>query len=242
MDPSDIIWVSIDGGIVTIGGSRRGVLFGQLGPKHECLIPRFEITSRVFTMTEIHHMFPGEGSIEDKLLDHSLRLPTEGEWELAFNNEQLESTEGIEILVDRISERGYWGQPTDGRPKGPHGFRCLRDWKTDNEEKPKSGLLFEENQNVVLRLVRQESMNKKWINGGDKLPNGPDSVRRFAEEIIISTIIGIIPSFVWAFFNASSGYIREGWPGLVLGGVFIGVFSAIFWRPPYPIFKRLEQE
>ena len=149
MDPSDIVWVSNDGGIVTIGGSRRGVLFGQIGPKHECLIPSFEITSRVFTVKEIQQMFPGEGSIEDILFDHSLRFPTEGEWELAFNNKQLESAAGIEILVDRISDRGYWGQPTDGRPKGPHGLQCIRDWKTDNHEKPKSGLLFEENQNVV---------------------------------------------------------------------------------------------
>ena len=241
MDPSDIVWVSNDGGIVTIGGSRRGVLFGQIGPKHECLIPSFEITSQVFTVKEIQQMFSGEGSIEDILFDHSLRFPTEGEWELAFKNKQLESAVGIEILVDRISDRGYWGQPTDGRPKGPHGLQCIRDWKTDNHEKPKSGLLFEENQNVVFRLVRHENTDKKWTNDGDTLPTGPDPIRRFSEEIIIATILGIIPSFIWAFFNASSGYIREGWPGLVLGGVFIGVFSAIFWRPSYPIFKKLKQ-
>ena len=242
MDPSDIIWVSNDGGIVTIGGSRRGVLFGQLGPKHECFIPSFEITSRVFTINEIQHMFPGEGSIEDKLLGQSLRLPTEGEWELAFKNKQLETSGGIEVLVDRISDRGYWGQPTDGRPKGPHGNQCIRDWDTDNDEKPMSGLLFEENHNNVFRLVRHKNTNKNWIDDSDTLPTGPDPVRRFAEEIIIATILGIIPSFVWAFFNASSGYIREGWPGLVLGGLFIGVFSAIFWRPSYPIFKKLKQE
>ena len=241
MNPSEIAWVSNDGGIVTIGGSRRGVLFGQLGPKHECLIPSFEITSRVFTIKEIHHMFPGEGPIEDILLHHSLRFPTEGEWELAFRNEQLESTDEIEILVDRIPERGYWGQPTDGRPKGPDGFHSIRDWKTDNDGKPKPRLLFEENQNVVFRLVRHH-FHKNWTEDGDTLPSGPDPVRRFAEELVIATILGIIPSFVWAFFNASSGYIRGGWPGLVLGGLFIGVFSAIFWRPSYPIFKKLKQE
>ncbi|MED5375870.1 MAG: hypothetical protein VX892_05115, partial [Candidatus Thermoplasmatota archaeon] len=115
------------------------------------------------------------------------------------------------------------------------------DWKTDNHEKPKSGLLFEENQNVVFRLVRHENTDKKWTSDGDTLPTGPDPIRRFSEEIIIATVLGIIPSFIWAFFNASSGYIREGWPGLVLGGVFIGVFSAIFWRPSYPIFKKLKQ-
>ena len=54
---------------------------------------------------------------EDILFDHSLRFPTEGEWELAFKNKQLESAVGIEILVDRISDRGYWGQPEMGAQK-----------------------------------------------------------------------------------------------------------------------------
>ena len=102
--------------------------------------------------------------------------------------------------------------------------------------------MFEENQNVVFRLVLHQNSNNNCTKDGDILPSGPDPVRRFAEEITIATILGIIPSFVWAFFNASSGYIREGWPGLVLGGLFIGVFSAIFWRPSYPIFKKIKQE
>ena len=108
MDPSDIVWVSNDGGIVTIGGSRRGVLFGQIGPRHECLVPSFEITSQVFTVKEIQQMFPGEGSIEDILFDHSLRFPTEGEWELAFKNKQLEPT------------RMTWAIKYELRPKNPY--------------------------------------------------------------------------------------------------------------------------
>jgi len=242
MDLTEIDWESNDGGIVTIGGSRRGVLFGEFGPKHECFVPSFEITSQAFSRQDIEQMFPGEGPIESRLLDFSLRFPTEGEWELAFSNNQLTSIDRIEILVDRIPERGYWGQPTDGRPKGPLGLQSIRDWGIQKDGKPKSGILFEEKNNALFRLVRHDSEdNEKWNDSGDPLPIGPNPIRRFIEEVMIATILGIIPSFVWAFFNASSGYIREGWPGLVLGGLFIGVFSAIFWRPSYPIFKKYQE-
>ena len=56
------------------------------------------------------------------------------------------------------------------------------------------------------------------------------------EEIVICALIGIIPSFVWAYFNASPGYIAEGWLNLILGGVFMGLSTAIFWRPRTPTY------
>jgi uncharacterized membrane-anchored protein YitT (DUF2179 family) len=56
------------------------------------------------------------------------------------------------------------------------------------------------------------------------------------EEIVICTLIGIIPSFVWAYFNASQGYISEGWLNLILGGVFMGLCTGIFWRPRTPTY------
>jgi hypothetical protein len=59
----------------------------------------------------------------------------------------------------------------------------------------------------------------------------PDKYRLLSEELIISLIFGIIPSFIWASFNASPGYISEGWLNLIFGGLFIGVFTIIFWRP-----------
>ncbi len=243
MDLADIDWESNKGGTVTLGGSRRGVLFGDLGPQHECSIPSFEITPQPFTFNEIEKMIPGEGSIENRLLEASLRFPTEGEWELAFKNNQIMSSQGIEILFDRVPDRGYWGQPTDGRPKGPTGFRSIRDWSLQKNGIPKSGLMFTENNDVVFRLVRYEGKDSnKWIGDGDPLPLGPDPFRRFIEELTIATILGIIPSFIWAFFNASDGYIREGWPGLILGGLFIGAFSAIFWRPRFPKFRKTQKE
>ena len=64
-----------------------------------------------------------------------------------------------------------------------------------------------------------------------RLPSNRDTGRLLKEEILISLFVGIIPSFVWAYFNASEGYIQTGWPGLVFGGLILGLFTMIFWRP-----------
>jgi hypothetical protein len=244
-DLSHINWQSVDGGVVTIGGSRRGVLFGEFGPKHECSVPSFQISSQVFNFEEIENFFTGDSPIEQRLLESFVRLPTEGEWELAFQNQILSSIEGIELLGDFVPERGYWGQPTDGRPKGPIGFQAIRDWSNAKNGIPKSGFMFEQEKSASFRLVRNnpEDFEIQW--GKDRvplLPMGHDPIRRASEEVLISIIFGIIPSFIWAFFNASPDYIREGWPGLVLGGIFIGVFSAIFWRPAFPVFSLNKSE
>ena len=235
---SQIEWQQVEGDQIIIGGSRRGVLFGELGPKHECSVPSFHITSRAYNFEELSKLFPGDATIEERLQKSSIRLPTEGEWELAFNNQLLSSTNGIEILGDFLPERGYWGQPTDGRPKGPRGFQIIRDWSNLKLARPKTGLVFEDNQPVSFRLVKVDPEVMKWDGDGDPLPAGPEPVRRAIEELLIAIFLGILPSFVWAFFNARPGYIQEGWPGLVLGGVFISVFSAIFWRPSFPVFRK----
>ncbi len=236
-DSSEIEWTEVEGDIVTIGGSRRGVLFGELGPKHECSVPSLHSTSRADNFVEIEKLFPGDVGIEERLHKSSIRLPTEGEWELAFKNQLLSPIHGIEMIGDFVPERGYWGQPTDGRPKGPQGLQIIRDWKNGV---PKNRFIIDSEKSVAFRLVRQnESISRiKWDGEGDPLPLGPDPIRRATEEVMIATLLGIIPSFIWAFFNASPDYIREGWPGLVLGGLFIGVFSAIFWRPPFPIYRK----
>ena len=50
----------------------------------------------------------------------------------------------------------------------------------------------------------------------------------------------ITDMLAWALFNASPGYIAEGWLNLVLGGVFLGLSTGIFWRPRTPTFKEVD--
>ena len=95
--------------------------------------------------------------------------------------------------------------------------------------KHKSHLIPKDGNCNYFRLGRRS--NTTFENSAPQLPNSSDKSRILIEELMISLFFGIIPSFVWASFNASPGYISEGWLYLVFGGLFIGVFTIIFWRP-----------
>ncbi|DAC24580.1 MAG TPA: hypothetical protein HA330_06285 [Candidatus Thalassarchaeaceae archaeon] len=231
----DIEWVSFDGGVVVLGGSRRGILFGDIGPPHESRVRAFEISRRGYTISEVEERFGAKGGWEMAMTAAGIRPPTEGEWICAHNSEVLEPVAGDELLIDRIEPRGYWGQPTDGRPKGPNGQRLIR--RRSDSGDYIAHLAPSEISEGFVRFVRPVRPPQGWEGDGNPLPPGPDSTRRFFEESIIAIVVGIIPSFAWAAVNARPGYIAEGWPGLILGGLMLSLLTGILWRPRFHLFK-----
>tara|TARA_B100000401_G_scaffold425741_1_gene355695 strand:+ start:367 stop:1113 length:747 start_codon:yes stop_codon:yes gene_type:complete len=234
-DDEGIEWVSFESKTVIIGGSRRGILFGDIGPPHESQVQAFEISRRAFSIDEIYERFGRDGGWEVAMTNAGLRPPTEGEWICAHESDALELVMGDELLIDRIEPRGYWGQPTDGRPKGPHGHRLIRRMKSSGDSEVH--LVPSDVSEGYVRFVRPVRPSQGWKGDGNPLPSGPNPTRRFFEEVIIATIVGIIPSFAWAAVNARPGYIAEGWPGLILGGVMLGIMTGIIWRPRYRTFS-----
>ena len=78
-----------------------------------------------------------------------------------------------------------------------------------------------------VRLVIRE--NPDWSDDPLTIPIRKDNQRIITEEVLISLFLGVIPSFIWANYNASDGYLREGWLNLILGGIFFGLFTSLFW-------------
>ena len=76
------------------------------------------------------------------------------------------------------------------------------------------------------RLVKRE--DNFDLDLSPEATSNRDITSLLKEEILIAITVGIIPSFVWAYFNASEGYIQTGWPGLVLGGIILGLSLCYF--------------
>jgi hypothetical protein len=70
-----------------------------------------------------------------------------------------------------------------------------------------------------------------------KMPNSPKKGDLIVRELIIALIIGIIPSFTWAFFYASSQYLSESWLNIAVGGIFFSLMTALVWRPKSPSYS-----
>ncbi len=76
----DIEWVSFEARTVVIGGSKRGILFGDIGPPHESQVQAFEISRRAFSIQEIKERYHAKGNWEEAMTNAGIRPPKEGEW------------------------------------------------------------------------------------------------------------------------------------------------------------------
>ena len=216
----NVEWEIINPGRILLGTNNRTILFGGIGPRHEVKIDyQFEICK-----------YPLKKEICEKLLLEGCEIASESEWFLALNQNKIFGNNEIEEFSDRINN-SYWGKICDGSPfiSDDWIFRLGCEWKSG-----KNNIIQIEKENDEVeypRLVRttKKISTKQQIN---ILPSSSNKTQIFTEEILICILVGIIPSFIWAYFNASSNYIYEGWLNLLFGGLFFGFSTIIFWRPP----------
>jgi len=181
-------------------------------------------------------------------------LPSEAEWELA--KKQLDKYSEIpdkkgELLADQ-PHVSYWGAPCNGspwleeNPKAAGYDMQLSKHPTfgliNSKENSKRGFSHHNShkRNIKFRIVK---LPKTHIDSlGKKLPLDFDRFEIIKREIIIAIFIGIIPSFVWAYFNAAPGYIARGFGNLIMGGVFFSLITGLVYRPKHSTLNYLENK
>lgn len=221
-----IEWVPVTPGRAEIGSDNRSILFGGVGPKHMVQINyRYSITKLPVLIEK------AEKLMQSKEAD----LASESEWQLAFDQGAITGDGELEKLSD-CCKGDYWGKALDGRPHfiDDWTFHIAKKWSSG---KPTTKILAKGSaEPKFARLVKRED-ESEFEDNPQRLPANRDTTSLLKEEILISIMVGIIPSFVWAYFNASEGYIQTGWPGLVLGGIILGLSSMLFWRPKTVSFR-----
>ena len=221
-------WVQVNPGSATLGSNDRSILRGGVGPRHQVKI------SKSFEITKIP--VPAKIALE-MIKSGEAEVASESEWAVSNAQGQIHAELGTtETLADSASN--YWGKPCDGRPWTGDGKMTARRVRVWSER----GILestrpIEIAESHPLRLVRRES---KYSETPIRLPETGDATRILKQEAIICLATGILPSFIWAWFNASPGYIAEGWLNLLMGGVFFGLSTAILWRPKTPTYIQTE--
>ena len=215
----EIQWITVEPGKVFIGSDNRSILFGGVGPRHEVKID-YDF--------EISYMPVDSETAKLALQNEDCYIASESEWSLAMDKKLISGENEVEELSDRI--RGsYWSKYCDGRPFIEENWlmKVSRTWSSGI---PSITSTRKGEKCKYSRLVKRTKV-EYHDSSAPKLPASSNKSNLLFEELIISLFFGIIPSFVWAYFNASAGYISEGWLNLLFGGLFIGVFTVIFWRP-----------
>ncbi len=96
-----------------------------------------------------------------------------------------------------------------------------------------------------LNVTERDALRVRLVRAPEPTDNPPlipqeDKRPILVREALVALLIGIIPSFAWAWHYASTDYISNGWFNLVFGGLFIGVASGFVWRPRQPSYRVSE--
>ena len=87
--------------------------------------------------------------------------------------------------------------------------------------------------NVVARLALTPIREREAM----RVPNNTDVWRNVRSELLWTTVLGIIPSFLIPILRGLGDYATEGWFNLLFGGLCAGFFTGAIWRPRRPVFR-----
>lgn len=258
MDATDFGLVDVPAGSVDIGTTRGGWMHGKDRPAFRAELPSFRIMSNPLTPTLATKVLGREmdelegwatgwddatlGELREGLTElrspegMEWRLPSPAEWERAIAFGSISMPHGFEEILEGHPHPDHRGARFDGAPRWvEHDRSMMTRYREGRKSHPSRSdvfiaqpiPVFAPQGTAILRLV----LTPTRPEDAPIVPRSADLRRRILEEVLIVTLVGIVPSFLIPVMNGAVGYLAEGWPNLVFGGVLIGVATGTLWRP-----------
>tara|TARA_B100000003_G_scaffold171660_1_gene159259 strand:- start:765 stop:1631 length:867 start_codon:yes stop_codon:yes gene_type:complete len=175
-----------------------------------------------------------------------LRSLTQAEWRAARDQNVLLLENGLtERLADAPSSNNR-GAMMDGRPRpnellGPAAAQSAaiavhprNETITAMTSVPLDRPLPKVVARLALTPVRTEEPKR--------VPENTDRWKNVRSELLWTTVLGIVPSFLIPVLRGMGDYATEGWVNLLFGGLCAGFFTGAIWRPRRPVLRYDEVE
>ena len=253
-------FIPISSGSSWLGSDKGGWIYASQRPRYEVRLPSYYIMERPLTrgqvarlldedesphepdepmtgltINEIHALREAiESNLEEEALD--VRLPSFPEWNHA--SEQIELNPGIVEILSDAAATSHRGGMMDGRPRPIETSGPLQHHRLAVEMHPrKSGTFATSNipvdrplPNTVFRFV----LSPPRTEPPRRVPKSADVLGNLRTEIIWTTLLGIIPSFLIPIIRGFGTYAIDGWANLLFGGLVAGFVTGAIWRPRRP--------
>ncbi len=246
--PLDLEYQWVPSSIVEVGENRGSFIFTTERPRHEVRVSGFWVskyesdTDLDINLTDfeekLHQNPPKAGGI--------IRLPTEAEWISIIHHTEYRPIPGAWTSDEYFVPR--WGAPIDGRPitssrlgsphisiQNPPPLIVLWNGK---RVKRAPLIIRKSNANFPKFIVWIPDPSLDQSPPFETLPIRPSSTgRRVKEELLVFLFIGALPSMTIALYN-SPEYALSQPLNILLGGLFVSIFSGFIWRPRHPIIRQ----
>ena len=253
-------FIPISSGSSWLGSDKGGWIYASQRPRYEVRLPSYYIMEKPLTrgqvarlldedespdepdepmtgltIDEIHALREAiESNLEEEPLD--VRLPSFPEWNHA--SEHIELNPGIVEILSDAAATSHRGGMMDGRPRPIETSGPLQHHRLAVEMHPrKSGTFATSNipvdrplPNTVFRFV----LSPPRTEPPRRVPKSADVLGNLRTEIIWTTLLGIIPSFLIPVIRGFGTYAIDGWANLLFGGLVAGFVTGAIWRPRRP--------
>ena len=260
IEANGLEFIPISSGSSWLGSDKGGGIYASQRPRYEVRLPSYYIMKKPLTrgqvarlldeyespdepdepmtgltINEIHALREAiESNLEEEALD--VRLPSFPEWNHA--SEQIELNPGIVEILSDAAATSHRGGMMDGRPRPIETSGPLQHHRLAVEMHPrKSGTFATSNipvdrplPNTVFRFV----LSPPRIEPPRRVPKSADVLGNLRTEIIWTTLLGIIPSFLIPIIRGFGTYAIDGWANLLFGGLVAGFVTGAIWRPRRP--------
>ena len=168
-----------------------------------------------------------------------VRPLTQAEWVAAKAQKKLALDSGLtERLADAPASNNR-GAMMDGRPRpndllGPaaHQIAAIAVHPRNDDVTAVGSVPYDRPlPNVVARLA----LTPVREGIAPRVPARTDVWKNVRSELLWTTVLGIVPSFLIPVLRGMSDYAIEGWFNLLFGGLLAGFFTGAIWRPKRPV-------
>ncbi|MAY05076.1 MAG: hypothetical protein CMB25_05705 [Euryarchaeota archaeon] len=257
-------FIPIDSGSSWLGSDKGGWIYASQRPRYEVRLPSYYILENPLTRGQVavllgeetqpeHSYEPMTGltiseiqSLEGKIAsllevseindEFDVRLPSFPEWNHASSQINLEP--GIVEILSDAAATSHRGGMMDGRPRPIETNGPLQHHRLAVEMHPRKPESFATSNipvdrplpNTVIRFVLSPPRTEPIR----RVPRSADVLGNLKTEILWTTVLGIIPSFLIPVIRGFGSYAIDGWANLLFGGLVAGFVTGAIWRPRRP--------
>ena len=247
-----------------LGSDKGGWIYASQRPRYEVQLPDYYILEHPITRGQVAGLLGENEGVEDseepmiglieseieairkqigEQLDISglpgkweVRSPSFPEWHHARNEIHLDS--GVVEILGDAAAANHRGAMMDGRVRPIETTGPLQYHRLAVEMHPKRKDVFATSNipvdrsltNTVVRFVVSPVREAP----ARRVPKTADSWGNFRTEMLWTTLLGIVPSFLIPILRGFDTYALDGWPNLLFGGLVAGFVTGAIWRPRRP--------
>lgn len=170
-----------------------------------------------------------------------VRALTQSEWQAAAKSGILHLPRGCTERLADAPASNHRGAMMDGRPRpnellGPASQHMAAIAVHPKNTKITAMTSIPHDRplpNVVARLALSPLREEKE----KRVPETTDRWGNLRSELLWTTLLGIIPSFMIPVLRGMGDYATEGWVNLLFGGLCAGFLTGAVWRPQRPMLR-----